>query len=313
MSHDHHGAHTRAGDSHAGHSHDHRGTPLKPLVAALAITMVVFLVQLAGALFSGSLALLSDSMHMLSDSTALILALLAAWVGRRAATERATYGHRRVEVLAALVNGLAVSLVTIWIVVEAITRIGSPREEIDSALMFIVAVAGLLANLASAAILWRHQDSSLNIRAAFLHVLADLVGSVFVIIAAVTIHFTGFVWADTLASLAIVAMVLPRALKLLWESLEVLLERAPRGVDPEQVRLSLLAVDGVDDIHDLHIWSTDGTTPLATCHVVVEDHIDGLSGVVLDRVQQALRGHGIEHSTIQLEESGHLAHEHSCD
>lgn len=303
-------------DPHAGHSHDHRSTPLKPLAAALGITFVVFLVQIIGALLSGSLALLSDSMHMLSDSTALILALVAAWIGRKAATDRATYGHRRVEVLAALVNGLTVSVVTVWIVVEAILRIGSGHDEIDSVTMLVVAIIGLLANAASATILWRHQDAGLNIRAAFLHVLADLLGSVFVIVAAVVIYFTGLLWADTLASLAIVAMVLPRALRLLWESLEVLLERTPRGIDTEEIRQALLAVDGVLDIHDLHLWSTDGTTPLATCHVVVDTRAtdtDGIDGAVLDRVQHALKAHGIEHSTIQLEEPGHLAHEYSCD
>lgn len=298
---------------HAGHSHDHRGTPLKPLAAALAITFLIFIVQIIGAFFSGSLALLSDSMHMLSDSTALILALLAAWVGRQAATDRATYGHRRVEVLAALVNGLTVSVVTVWIVVQAVLRISSDHNEIDSVLMAVVAVIGLLANAVSAAILWRHQGDGLNIRAAFLHVLADLLGSVFVIIAAVVIYFTGLVFADTLASLAIVAMVLPRALRLMWESLEVLLERAPRGIDTEEVRETLLSLDGVLDIHDLHIWSTDGTTPLATCHVVVDTRVEDLGGAVLDRVQHALMELGIDHSTIQLEEPGHLAHEHSCD
>lgn len=297
---------------HHGHDHSVAGTPLRPLLAALAITLGIFVAQMIGALLSGSLALMSDSMHMLSDSTALILAAVAALIGKRAATERATFGHRRVEVIAALVNAVTVIGVTAWIAVQAVARIGAHGEtEIDSGLMFIVAVIGLVANAASAAILWRQQDASLNVRAAFLHVLADLLGSVFVIIAAAVIHFTGFTGADTIASLVIVAMVLPRAFRLLWDSSEVLLERAPRSVDTGAVSAALLQVDGVGEIHDLHIWSTDGTTPLATCHVVVDKRF-GPDAAVLDRVQAMLSEHGIHHSTIQIEEPGHHAHEHYC-
>lgn len=297
---------------HHGHDHSVAGTPLRPLLAALAITVGIFLAQLIGAVLSGSLALMSDSMHMLSDSTALILAAVAALIGRRAATERATFGHRRVEVIAALVNAVAVIAVTAWIAVQAVVRISSPgHTEIDSRLMFVVAVVGLCANAASAAILWRHQESSLNVRAAFLHVITDLLGSVFVIVAAGVIHVTGWTGADAVASLVIAAMVLPRAVRLLWDSSEVLLERAPRSVDTGAISAALLQVDGVGEIHDLHIWSTDGTTPLATCHVVV-DRRYGPEAAVLDRVQAMLSEHGIHHSTIQIEEPGHHAHEHYC-
>lgn len=294
------------------HHHDHSlgDTPLRPLLAALGITVVVLVVQLVGAVLSGSLALMSDSMHMLSDSTALILAAVAALIGRRAATARATFGHRRVEVIAALINAAVVIAVTVWIAAQAVLRLGS-HSEIDGPVMFVVAVIGLLANAASAAILWRFQEASLNVRAAFLHVLADLLGSVFVIIAAGVIYVAGWSWADTVASLLIVAMVLPRAVTLLWDSSTVLLERAPKSVDVAAVTEALRPVEGVADIHDLHIWSMDGTTPLATCHVVVDKH-ETAPGAVLDRVQQRLSALGIHHSTIQIEEPGHRAHEHYC-
>lgn len=296
------------------HDHDHSvsGTPLRPLLAALAITVGIFVVQLVGSILSGSLALMSDSMHLLSDSTALILAAVAALLGRRAATERATFGHRRVEVIAALVNAATVIAVTGWIAVQAVARFGeSGHAPVDSRMMFVVAVVGLLGNAASAAVLWRHQESSLNVRAAFLHVVADLLGSGFVIVAAGVIFFTGWTGADTIASLVIAAMVLPRAVRLLWDSSEVLLERAPKSVDTAAVSAALLGVDGVGEIHDLHIWSTDGTTALATCHVVVDKRY-GPDSAVLDRVQATLSGLGIHHSTIQIEEPGHHAHEHYC-
>lgn len=298
---------------HHGHDHDHSGTPLRPLAWALGITGGIFFTQLIGSLVSGSLALLSDSMHMLSDSTALILALLAAVIGRRAATAKATYGHRRVEVLAALVNGLAVTGVTVGIVVAAFTRVTSGHaHELDSTLMLLVAVVGLIANLVSASILWRHQSTSMNIRAAFLHVLADLLGSVFVIIAAVVIATTGFLFADTIASLAIVVLVLPRAVNLLRDALNVLLERVPGHLDLAEIHSELEAVEGVVEIHDMHIWSTDGSTTIATCHAVVDTPGGEKDCGILDQLQKVLTGHGIEHSTVQLEHPGHHLHEQVC-
>lgn len=299
-----------------GHAHSHAPSqaPLKPLVWALTITAVIFFAQLVGALVSGSLALLSDSMHMLSDSTGLILALLAAMISRRAATAKATYGYRRVEVLAALVNGIAVTGVTVWIVVSAIGRVtGGLAHDIDSLVMGAVAVVGLVANLASAWILSRHQEDSINIRAAFLHVLADLLGSVFVIIAAVVIATTGFIYADTIASLMIVILVVPRALRLLRDALNVLLERVPDNLDTAAIHRSLEAVEGVEEIHDLHVWSTDGTAALATCHAVVDKQHSAPNCGVLDELQAVLASYGIEHSTVQIEYPGHYEHEQVCD
>ncbi|MDO5513324.1 cation diffusion facilitator family transporter [Corynebacterium sp.] len=294
------------------HDHDHGSAPLRALGIAVGITGTVFLAELVGGLVSGSLALLSDAMHMLSDAAGLIIALLAALVGRRAASASATFGHRRIEVLAALLNALTVTAVVVWILVQAIGRIGG-HHEIDTSLMLVVAVVGLVANAASAWVLSRHRHDNLNIRGAFLHVIADLLGSVAVIIAALVIRWTGWVHADTVASLAIVAVVLPRSLSLLWHTLEVLLERAPRGVDTREVECTLARLPGVVAVHDLHVWSTDGVTPLATAHLVVEDSCvtPGACGI-LGQAQEALRSLRIEHSTIQLEHPGHAAHEDVC-
>lgn len=305
---------------HGHHSHAPTGS-LRALTVVLALTGTIFFAELIGGLISGSLALLSDAMHMLSDSTGLIIALVAILIGRRSATDRATYGHRRVEVLAAMLNATAVTAISVWIVVSAVARLGG-HHPIDTGLMLVVAVIGLAANAVSAVILVRRQHDSLNMRGAYLHVLSDLIGSIAVIVAGLIIRFTGWLPADTIASLFIAALVLPRALRLLWESVSVLLNRVPRGVDTQEVETALREVPGVVDVHDLHIWSTDGTEPLATCHLVVADErpvtLCGVEGEqcaecpVLDSAQARLRDFGITHSTIQLERAGHARHEEVC-
>ncbi len=306
---------------HGSHSHAPSGS-LRALTGVLALTGTIFFAELIGGLVSGSLALLSDAMHMLSDSTGLIIALVAMIVGRRAATDRATYGHRRVEVLAAMVNATAVTAISVWIVVRAIARLGG-HHPIDTGLMLTVAVIGLAANAISAFILVRRQHESLNMRGAYLHVLSDLIGSVAVIIAGLIIRFTGWLPADTIASLFIAALVLPRALRLLWDSVSVLMNRVPRGVDTHEVEAALRELPGVVGVHDLHIWSTDGTEPLATCHLVVDaaaiaPSLCGADGEpcascpVLDTAQARLRDFGISHSTIQLERAGHPRNEEIC-
>lgn len=305
--------------SHA-HGHDHAhglgGThttnaPLKALLGALIITAVVFCAELIAGLLSGSLALLSDAMHMLSDSTGLVIALFAMLIGRRQATERSTFGFRRVEVIAALLNAIVVTLVVVWILFQALRRLGS-TQEINTTLMISVAVIGLVANAISALILLGQRNASLNMRGAFLHVLTDMLGSVAVIIAGVIIALTGWNIADTIASLVIVALVLPRSLRLLVDSLSVLLNRVPQGIDPAAVETALLGIPEVEAVHDLHIWSTEGINNLATCHLVLAE---GRSPncAVLDEAQSRLRALGIDHSTIQLEHRGHADHEVVCE
>ncbi|MDR7329182.1 cation diffusion facilitator family transporter [Corynebacterium guangdongense] len=320
-------AHPRDADQEQEHGHDHDhdhghghghgfgGThttdaPLRALIVALLITGTVFLAELVAGLVSGSLALLSDAMHMLSDSTGLILALVAMLLGRREVTSRSTYGHRRVEVVAAMINAVVVTGVVAWILIEALGRFTGPRD-IDAPLMIAVAILGLAANALSAAVLVRHRDASLNMRGAFLHVLADMLASVAVIVAGVVIVLTGWTAADTIASLAIVALVAPRSIRLLLESLSVLLNRVPEGIDPAEVARRMREIPGVTDVHDLHIWSTEGVTSLATCHLVVDpDREEGCH--VLDAAQARLRELGIEHSTIQLELPEHRSHEDIC-
>lgn len=306
--HDHHDHH-----DHHGHDHNHSHVPssLKALLGVLFFTAVIFFAELFGGWYSGSLALISDAMHMLSDSTGLVVAVVAILLARRTATKTATYGYKRFEVVAALLNAVSVSIISIWIVFEAVERFHN-GETIDITVMLIVGVIGLVANIFGAIVLHGHSHDNMNVRGAYLHVLVDLFGSVAVIVAALLMQFTGILWADTVASLIIAALILPRSVKLAWESLRVLLEQVPVGVDTEGIVEKLENVEGVSAVHDLHVWSLDGNKLLATCHVVMADEKPRADCGVLDDVQQAFKELGIEHTTVQIEGTKHHKHEIIC-
>ena len=311
--HDHDHSHHDHDHDHHGHDHNHSHVPssLKALLGVLFFTAVIFFAELFGGWYSGSLALISDAMHMLSDSTGLVVAAVAILLARRTATKTATYGYKRFEVVAALLNAVSVSIISIWIVFEAVERFRN-GETIDITVMLIVGVIGLVANIFGAIVLHGHSHDNMNVRGAYLHVLVDLFGSVAVIVAALLMQFTGILWADTVASLIIAALILPRSVKLAWESLRVLLEQVPVGVDTEDIVEKLENVEGVSAVHDLHVWSLDGNKLLATCHVVMADE-KPLSGCgVLDDVQQAFKELGIEHTTVQIEGTKHHNHEIIC-
>lgn len=299
------------GHAHSdGHSHSHAPTdaPLRALLIVLGVTGTVFFAELIGGLITGSVALLADAMHMLSDAAGLIIAVVAIFIGRRAATAQATFGYRRVEVLAALVNAVTVLGISAWIVVEAFQRLSDPVE-IMAGPMMIVAVIGLLANIISAWILNRQREHSVNVQGAFLHVLADMLGSVAVLVAGGVIILTGWQYADVIASLVIAALVLPRAWQLMMQALRILLEQAPPGYQPAEVDALLRQVDGVQDVHDLHLWSLDGTSALASVHLVVPEGRD--PAAVLCAAQATLQERGIAHATIQVERASHANHEGS--
>ncbi|PWD51770.1 cation transporter [Serinibacter arcticus] len=293
-----------------GHQHGHvtagqrhRGR----LVAALAITVTVLVVEAVAAVLTGSLALLADAGHMLSDAAGLSIALVATWLAARPATDRWTFGWQRAEVLAALVNGVVLSVVGTLVIVEGVRRLGESAE-VEAPLMLVVGVVGLLANLVALRLLSGGKDESLNIRGAYLEVLGDLLGSAAVIVAALVIALTGWQRADAVASLAIGVLILPRAFSLLRDVGRVLLEGAPPEVSVEQVRAHLAEVPGVVAVHDLHAWTITSGVPVLTAHVVVADDVATSQGycAVLDRVQECLHGHfDVEHSTLQIEPVSH--------
>ena len=300
--------------------HDHasgapgiRGASSRRLLAiSLGITAIVMVVQVVGAVLSGSLALLADAVHMFTDAAALVIALVASIVAERPANDRRTFGYQRAEVFGALVNAVILLVLAAGIAVEGVRRLIDPsRVEVAGTLMLIVAVIGLLANAAALWLLSAAQKRSINVRGAYVEVLGDLLGSAAVIVAAVVILTTGWMAADAVASLFIAAMIVPRAIALLREVVSVLAESAPRGMHVQEIRDHLLGARGVVDVHDVHVWQLTRGAPVFTAHVVVADEVvrEGPGALVTQR-QGCLADHfDVEHSTFQLEPAGHPEHE----
>ncbi|MGG5172249.1 cation diffusion facilitator family transporter [Pseudarthrobacter sp. J1738] len=300
-----------------GHDHGHShaltatGKHRKRLLAVLVITLAVVGIQVVGAIISGSLALFADAGHMLSDAAGVFIALTAAWIATRPASDQRTYGFARAEVLAALANALILLVISVVILIEAIRRFGT-TPEVHTDVMLFAAILGAVANLVSLLILRGGQQESLNVRGAYLEVLGDLLGSIAVIVAAIVIMTTGFAAADTIASVVIALMILPRAWSLLRDVVDVLLEATPKGVDVQMIREHILAVEGVVDVHDIHIWTITSGVPVFSAHVVVADELLTARGAdgILDQLSGCLGTHfDTEHCTFQLEPADHSAHE----
>ncbi|GHA77074.1 cation diffusion facilitator family transporter [Streptomyces termitum] len=306
----------------AGHDHGHsHGGPAPTGTAgaayrnrlriALGITLSVMLVEIVGGLLSDSLALIADAAHMATDAVGLAMALLAIHFANRPPSENRTFGLARAEILAALANCLLLLGVGGYVLFEAVQRFMEPAET-KGGLAIAVAAIGLVANIVSLSLLMRGQKESLNVRGAYLEVLADALGSVTVIIAAGVILLTGWQYADPIASLVIGLMIVPRTVKLLRETLDVLLESAPKGVDMAEVRSHLLALPGVEDVHDLHAWTITSGLPVLSAHVVVD--AGALDSVGHEKMLHDLQGclgdhFDVEHCTFQLEPAGHAEHE----
>ena len=299
-----------------GHDHDHaagRAEDRGRLRLVLAITVVVLVVELIGAWVAGSLALLADAGHMATDSAAIVLALGASYLATRGGGPRSTFGLHRAEILAAMANALVLLGVCGYLAYAGITRLaeGAVRRAGADALAF--AAVGLAANGVSLWILNRSETGSLNLRGAATEVFADLVGSVLVVVAALVIAITGFDRADSIASLVIAVLILPRAVSLLRESASVLLENAPVGLDLDDVRRHLLEVPGVVDVHDLHAWTITSGMASLSAHVSVtpEALYEALGvGGILDRLCECTSQHfDLRHSTFQVEPVTHRDHE----
>ncbi|NWG11349.1 cation transporter [Candidatus Bathyarchaeota archaeon] len=275
------------------------------LQMALGITIAFFFIELAGGIFTQSLALLADSWHMLSDASALTFALIAAWIARKPIDLRKTFGYYRVEILAAFLNGIFLWAVVIFIFYEAILRIQNPDVVVKSLDMFIIALAGLVANGISMIILSKSKEESLNIKGAFLHVLTDTLGSVAAISAGLIMIFTGWYQADSLASILLGALIFYSSSKLVRESMNVLLEGVPRGIDVNAVERKIMEFEGVKEVHDLHVWCMTPTKICAmSCHCVIEANVDRKK-FISDLIKALKEEFGIDHTTVQIEEEGY--------
>jgi len=269
------------------------------LIAALVVTGSFLLVEVGGAIWTGSLALAADAGHMLTDVGGLALALFAVWVAGRPPTPEKTYGYYRVEILAATVNALLLLGVAVVILVEAYRRIRSPREVQGSA-MLVIAAVGLAANLAAVWLLRRDATQSLNVRAAYLEVLGDAVSSIGVIVAALVVMYTGLTIVDPLVSVFIALFIVPRTWRLLKQAVNVLLEGTPGHLDLREIEEAIIRVPGARRVHDLHVWTLTSGREAMSAHVVVDDLRDG------ERLIEALHAvlharFGIDHTTIQLD------------
>ena len=282
-------------------------------MTVLVITVTVLVGEVIGAAVSGSLALLADASHMLTDVAGLTLAWIASALAQRPVTLARTWGFRRAEVVAAAAQAAVLLAVGGFVLVEGIRRLVDPPE-VASGAMLIFGSIGLVGNLVGIAVLARSRSANLNMRAAFLEVVNDALGSLAVLAAAAVIAVTGWSRADALASLLIGVLIIPRTLKLLRESVDVLLESTPKGLELSAVRKHLLTVAHVQAVHDLHASQVAAGLPVLTAHVVVDDSCfhDGHLPSLLDEIQQCLAGHfDVEHSTVQFEAGSHAAHEPS--
>lgn len=305
----------------AGHDHGHaHGAPTSSTAAAayrgrlrvaLSITLTVMVVEIVGGLMADSLALVADAAHMATDAVGLGMALLAIHFANRPPSDNRTFGYARAEILAALANCLLLLGVGGYVLYEAIHRFVTPTDT-EGGLTIVFGLIGLVANTISLTLLLRGQKDSLNVRGAFLEVVADALGSVAVIISAVVIMSTGWQAADPIASILISVMIVPRTWKLLHETLDVLLEAAPKNVDMAEVRAHIVALPGVEDVHDLHAWTITSGMPVLSAHVVVSSDVLNAIGhkKMLHELQGCLGHHfDVEHCTFQLEPSGHAEHE----
>ncbi|MDX3232443.1 cation diffusion facilitator family transporter [Streptomyces sp. ME19-01-6] len=281
------------------------------LRAALGITLTVTAVEVVGGVLAGSLALLADAGHMATDALGLAMALLAIHFANRPPSPRRTYGYARAEILSALANCLLLLGVGGYILYEAVVRFITPSPS-HGGLTILFGAVGLAANVVSLAVLRGGQRESLNVRGAFLEVLADALGSVAVLVSAGIIVTTGWQAADPIASLLIGLMIVPRTFRLLRDTLNVLLEAAPQDVDMDQVRAHILALPGVEGLHDLHVWTITSGMPVLSAHVVVSRR--ALDAVGHERMLHDLQGclgehFDVTHCTFQLEPGGHAEHE----
>ena len=312
-SHDDHDGHSK-GPGHA-HAHDHGAAARRAgerhkgrLALAFGVLFALMVVEIAGGIVTGSLALLSDAGHMLTDVIGLGMALAAIQLASRGSQRRdRTFGLYRLEILAALANSVLLFGVAVYVLVEAIRRLGDPVE-VPGGAVLVVAVLGLAANLVAFALLREGAKESLNVEGAYLEVLSDTIGSVGVIVGAIAISITGWTWVDPLVGVAIGLWILPRTYRLGGQALRILVQAAPPGLDLDAVHRDLGGLDGVIDVHDLHVWTLTSDMEVASAHLMVGTGTDHHQ--VLDAARDLLsREYGIGHATLQVEPEDH----HGCD
>lgn len=292
----------------AEHQHDHsHGANKKTLLISFIIIFSFMIVEAIGGVVTNSLALLSDAGHMFSDALSLAIALLAFIISEKAVTMSKTFGYKRIEILVAMLNGVTLVAIALYIFYEAVDRFQNPPEVATTG-MLIISVIGLLVNILVAWIMLKGGDTeeNLNMRGAFLHVISDMLGSVGAIIAALLMMFFGFGWADPLASVIVALLVLRGGYSVTKNSLHVLMEGTPTAVNSEDVLNIIQGHEQVRSVHDLHIWAVTSGLHALTCHIVLDDALTIKEGsAIIAHIEHELLHANIQHATIQMEDSSH--------
>ncbi len=301
-------------EDHAGHDHGiSSNADRRYLWAALSLLLAYMVGEVVTALLSGSLALLSDAGHMLSDAGAIAVALWAMRLAARPASGAWTFGWKRAEILSALGNGVTMLVIAALVCFEAVRRLVGDHPAVNGGTVLVVALVGVVVNLAATWLLAKANRSSLNVEGAYRHILTDLYGFIGTVISAIIIITTGWTQADAIASLVVVALMVHAAWGLLRDSGRVLLEAAPKEIDLSELRTHLNEVEHVRDVHDLHAWTVTSGLTAVSAHVVLDDACfhDGHMPTLLDQMQACIGAHfDVEHSTFQFEEAAHADHEH---
>jgi len=288
----------------AGHSHGQvRAGHERTLWMALGLTGSFMIAEVIGAFITGSLALLSDAAHMMTDALALAISLVAIQVGKRAADRKRTFGYARFEILAAAFNAILLFVVAFYILFEAWQRLSAPAE-IQSTGMLVIAVLGLIVNLISMRLLASASAESLNVKGAYLEVWSDMLGSIGVIVAALVIMYTGWGWVDSLVAAAIGFWVLPRTWMLLRESMNVLLQGVPDGINIDEVEQGIRAIDGVTEVHDLHLWALTSGKNVMSTHLVADLERRSEQQILAEVTELMHERFDISHVTVQVEQAG---------
>ena len=295
------------GGHHHGVGHSHAAdAPVRSLRIALVLTAALLVVEVIGGFLSNSIALLADAGHMLTDVAALGLALFVAWFSKQPGTPQKTYGYLRWEILAALVNGATLLMISAWILWEAIQRFSEPAS-IQGGLMLAVATGGLIVNLIAARVLMGSSKDNMNARGAYLHVLGDLLASVGTLVAAILIRYTGWLMADPIASILTTVLIVSGAWRLVRDSVDILLESTPAHIPLPAVRGQLEAIPGIESVHDLHVWAVTPAVVAMSAHCIVRE--PDKHQHVLEHIHDAMQLFGIQHVTIQLEKDDMLDRE----
>ena len=296
----------------AEHSHDHGSASIDKLRWVLILTGSFMVIELAAGLLTGSLALLADAGHMIRDSIGIVIAFIAAKLSQRPSDLKATFGYKRYEVLAAFVNSLLLFGLLIFILIEAIQRFINP-EVVHGEVVLLVGGMGLLVNLIGIFLLRADASENMNIRGAYLEVLADALGSIGVIASGLIILFTGWVYADGIVALAIGLWIVPRTLALFRDAGRILLEATPESLDVEALERELCALEHVKRVHDLHVWSLTETSHLLSVHLETSRISEDEQMALIRNAQDVARERGIEHATIQIEPGDFADEQLNCD